>query len=58
MANFRSYKTYSNNSTADAVDNWESNYNASGIRNIPRKTIFKTITYFFKYGNVSKRIFI
>ena len=58
MENFSGYKTYSNNSNADAVDNWEDNYNAIGIRDIPRKTIIKTITYFFKYGNMSKRIFI
>jgi hypothetical protein len=58
MGNFRDYKTYSHNSSTDSVDNWESNYNASGIRNIPNKTIIKTITYFFKYGNMSKNIFI
>tara|TARA_B100001250_G_scaffold272461_1_gene235272 strand:- start:100 stop:276 length:177 start_codon:yes stop_codon:yes gene_type:complete len=58
MENFSGYKTYSNNSNTDVVDNWENNYNAIGIRDIPRKTIIKTITYFFKYGNMSKRIFI
>ena len=58
MENLRNYKTYSNNSSVDAVNKWENNYNAVGIRNIPRKTIIKTITYFFKYGNISKRIFI
>ena len=58
MENFRNYKTYSNNSGIDSVDKWENNYNAPGFRNIPSKTIIKTITYFFKYGNVSKKIFI
>ena len=58
MAISSNYKTYTNNSGVDNVDSWENNYNARGIRNIPNKTIIKTITYFFKYGNVSKRIFI
>lgn len=58
MANFRGYKTYSNNSSTDSVDNWENNYSAGGIRDIPRKTIIKTVSYFFKYGSISKKIFI
>ena len=58
MARFRHNKTYFNSNNNDSVDSWENNYSGLQLNRIPNKTIIRTVVNFFKYGKLSKGIFI
>lgn len=58
MARFRDYQVNTDVSNSDNVDNWEVNYTGRSINKIANKTIIRTVSNFFKYGSLSKKVHI